>query len=415
MLSASARPVALDAQPTKTPARNKARVENAARHAIPSTINPKGKLAHRSTTRPIIRPLGDKTPFPNRINNAAQETALKSDLQRLPKLLESLYPSLSNQEQTPELSRRPSSTRKNARAPRSTNRNFETPINNGNPWDVSDGSIELGGAQTLEQPEHDTEAGDLDDLEYMPPNTLDLPYQPPFDFELPNYKQVGKTLFDLAHSYPFDDAPPPECEPDLSDFMLSWDLLPPLPEAGTWSDDPDDPFYRDKRVVVENKMASSTSRKAAIRPTRNASVIRSSRTATAAKNSVSLPTTASTATTRTGISRPATSTAISRPVTRSMSKQGQRAEVRRPASASATMTPSSTSHQPVSTAKTSKVKVSLTTKAGKVTGGSNARGKGTNLSGPGALQKIKEEQGESLLILEQNGGLEDLNNFLFEV
>lgn len=38
---------------------------------------------------------------------------------------------------------------------------------------------------------------------------LEVPYCPPIDFELPDYKQVGKTWWQLAHSYHYDDAPPP--------------------------------------------------------------------------------------------------------------------------------------------------------------------------------------------------------------
>lgn len=34
----------------------------------------------------------------------------------------------------------------------------------------------------------------------------ELPFEPPF--ELPNYKEVGKTLLALTHSYPIEDVPP---------------------------------------------------------------------------------------------------------------------------------------------------------------------------------------------------------------
>lgn len=33
-----------------------------------------------------------------------------------------------------------------------------------------------------------------------------MPYEPPF--ELPDYKEVGRTLLALIHSYPIDDIPP---------------------------------------------------------------------------------------------------------------------------------------------------------------------------------------------------------------
>ena len=65
---------------------------------------------------------------------------------------------------------------------------------------------------------------------------LDLPYQPPFDSELPNYKNVGKTLFKLAHSYPYDDSPAAEIAMDEEAVKVTtWDLLA-LPEPGQWLD-----------------------------------------------------------------------------------------------------------------------------------------------------------------------------------
>lgn len=125
-------------------------------------------------TRPAARPLGDKTPFPNRASKAAAVLDMemqKGELQqKLPKLLESLYPSLSNQEAL-DFSPRPSSTRKSARTPSSANRKFQTPLVNGNPWDVSDGSIELGDVQ-VQDVQQDAEVDDLDEIEYMPPNML---------------------------------------------------------------------------------------------------------------------------------------------------------------------------------------------------------------------------------------------------
>ena len=126
-------------------------------------------------TRPAARPLGDKTPFPNRARKASTGQDMdmqKGELQqKLPKLLESLYPSLSSRGETLDLSPRPSSTRKSARTPSSANRKFQTPLVNGNPWDVSEGSIELGDVQ-LQDAQQDAEVEDLDEIEYMPPNTL---------------------------------------------------------------------------------------------------------------------------------------------------------------------------------------------------------------------------------------------------
>ena len=65
---------------------------------------------------------------------------------------------------------------------------------------------------------------------------LDLPYDPPFDFEIPNYKEVGKTLFKLAHSYPYDDSPATEITMDEEAVKVTtWNLLE-LPEIGRWHD-----------------------------------------------------------------------------------------------------------------------------------------------------------------------------------
>lgn len=56
---------------------------------------------------------------------------------------------------------------------------------------------------------------------------IDLPYQPPFDFELPNYKVVGRTIMDFARNYPYDeDDAPAEIEMDAEQIhCLTWDML----------------------------------------------------------------------------------------------------------------------------------------------------------------------------------------------
>ena len=105
--------------------------------------------------------------------------------------------------------------------------------------------------------ENGLESDDFDEIEFMAPNTLgktrpfhciflysfylgylyltkiDLPYQPPFDFELPDYKVLGKSLRNLAHSCPYDDSPSPPEELDIvisDNAISSWDMLklPPL-------------------------------------------------------------------------------------------------------------------------------------------------------------------------------------------
>lgn len=70
---------------------------------------------------------------------------------------------------TPEATLRPSSTRKHIRAPRSASKSFETPVNQGNHWDISDGSIVLPETQVQESTE---ETDDVDEIEYMAPNNL---------------------------------------------------------------------------------------------------------------------------------------------------------------------------------------------------------------------------------------------------
>jgi hypothetical protein len=148
---------------------------------------------------------------------------------------------------TPDSVQRPSSLRKHIKQPRNSGK-FETPANKGNHWDISDGEIEV--LETQPEVEEDN-LDDLDELEYGPPNTLgtlqllipafcpefnffkDLPYEPPFDFKLPDYKEVGKTLRHLAFSVYQDDVPaPPEHDIPASDLEVNnWNMMS-LPELG---------------------------------------------------------------------------------------------------------------------------------------------------------------------------------------
>lgn len=60
----------------------------------------------------------------------------------------------------------------------------------------------------------------------------DLPYEPPFDFELPDYTEVGTTLFKLAHLPPYDDRLVPDMDFPVEQIeMVPWDTLE-LPELG---------------------------------------------------------------------------------------------------------------------------------------------------------------------------------------
>jgi len=174
---------------------------------------------------PLIRPLGDKTPFPNRTANQVVPPSFSSKTN--PTLLDG--------------SLRTSSTRKHDRLPRSASKTFETPVTSGNHWDVSDIDIEIGGVVANQSLEEE----DYDEVEYMPPKVegescspssqnrltfmLDVSYEPPF--ELPNYREVGKTLIALIRSFPLDDNPP--TVPSFSNEVLESknDELP-LPSIG---------------------------------------------------------------------------------------------------------------------------------------------------------------------------------------
>ncbi|KAG1871311.1 hypothetical protein DFJ58DRAFT_763289 [Suillus subalutaceus] len=188
--------------------------ENVGRH-VPVTVDGKAKKAalsqtpfhlntlqpqkilkgHDGTTKskgkePVIlapsRPLGDKTPFPNRIVNHATPLQMTKPIFDV----------------TPGALLRPSSARKHIRLPRSASKSFQTPLTGGNHWDVSDIDIN---PEVIAAPSQSVEEEDYDEIEYMPPKLPELPYESPF--ELPDYKEVGRTLLALTHSYPIDDIP----------------------------------------------------------------------------------------------------------------------------------------------------------------------------------------------------------------
>lgn len=103
-----------------------------------------GKLTTQAPSRPLV----DKTPFPNRTGVQFQTPYTFNFA-------------------SPDSVLRPSSLRRHVRAPRSATKSFETPVNTGNPWqcDVSIGSPEIVVQQLVLE-------DDLDEIEYMPPNTL---------------------------------------------------------------------------------------------------------------------------------------------------------------------------------------------------------------------------------------------------
>ncbi|KAI0311583.1 hypothetical protein OF83DRAFT_1046897, partial [Amylostereum chailletii] len=106
----------------------------------------------------LARPLGDKTPFHNRGRNVSLATP--APIGKMGSYLVA---------ETPGYLLRPSSTRKSVRARRSSGPCFQTPITNGNHWDVSAGDIEVEDAQ------EEAEAApvlDYDEIEYMPPTAI---------------------------------------------------------------------------------------------------------------------------------------------------------------------------------------------------------------------------------------------------
>jgi len=98
------------------------------------------------------RPFLDKTPFPNRVAAHPLHTPL-------------LHGPKFHPHDTPETLLRPSSARTHIRVPRSASRSFETPLNQGNHWDVSDVSICVPEVQ-VQVPVMEE---DYDGVEYMPP------------------------------------------------------------------------------------------------------------------------------------------------------------------------------------------------------------------------------------------------------
>ncbi|KAK0440307.1 hypothetical protein EV421DRAFT_793197 [Armillaria borealis] len=226
----------------KTPGRVIHQNENANRG--PATVHGKGKntllqtpfnggkfnkegTQGKLTTQAPSRPLVDKTPFPNRTGVQFQTPYTFNFA-------------------SPDSVLRPSSLRRHVRVPRSATKSFETPVNTGNPWncDVSIGSPEIVVQQLVLE-------DDLDEIEYMPPNTLDTPYVPPFDFDFPDYKFVGKALLEITRAPPYEDEPPPM--PEVKDDelgMTAWDRL--LPLADLEDDGP-------KKVTRKNIPPKSTS------------------------------------------------------------------------------------------------------------------------------------------------------------
>lgn len=118
------------------------------------------KLATLSGTRP----LGDKTPKPNR-----QSLSLFTPAPRNLKASKLALSPLQDDLEITSPTRPPSSSRTKLRSPR-LSKCFETPVTKGDYWNVSDVSIEQ--ETTAFEGASDVAANELDDeseLEYMPP------------------------------------------------------------------------------------------------------------------------------------------------------------------------------------------------------------------------------------------------------
>ncbi|KAI1787440.1 hypothetical protein LXA43DRAFT_1098270 [Ganoderma leucocontextum] len=170
----------------------------------PGTAHGKKPLVSISLARPLV----DKTPFPNRVaaaNFGGAGPAGKTPGMKLSKL--ALLVSQPQQESlSPDVAPllRPSSARKSLRG-RLSGSNFKTPLTKGNYWDVSPGDMEgIGGVAEEVKEEAEVAVDEEDDeIEYMPPTAVELPYEPLF--EIPDYKAMGRALFELGHGGFMDD------------------------------------------------------------------------------------------------------------------------------------------------------------------------------------------------------------------
>jgi hypothetical protein len=131
------------------------------------------KLILGTATRPK---LGDKTPLPNRTlipqSPSEKVKALKTSTLRFTNLPDSLTDD--EDADVLESMKRPSSLRKHLKLPKnSTPKDFETPMNYGRHWEVSDGDIDVSNLQSALQ-EVKVVEDDIgsDEVEYCAPNTL---------------------------------------------------------------------------------------------------------------------------------------------------------------------------------------------------------------------------------------------------
>lgn len=132
-----------------------------------------GRIEMRKDTqveKPIVvlhRPLGDKTPFPNRqlpVQTLAPQPSKMGKLSMLDPALD----------KTPGSLLLPSARRKSLRLPRSASKKFTTPMQQGRHWDVSDGEVDPD-ISTGDIEVQEVEQEDYDEVEYMPPKVPGMP------------------------------------------------------------------------------------------------------------------------------------------------------------------------------------------------------------------------------------------------
>ncbi|EKM54868.1 uncharacterized protein PHACADRAFT_124267 [Phanerochaete carnosa HHB-10118-sp] len=218
------------------------------------------------------RPLGDKTPFPNRQYAPAQQ--LRTPKPQAAKLLLEVQDEAPEMlAQTPECLLLPSATRrrKSLRLPSAISKSLKTPATKGNYWDVSDGDLELsiGEGDSLGEsvaggdPALNTGAEEDDDIEYMPPKVPEQPWVPPFD--MPDYKTLGRALLRVAHGERVDDSADVYYTQDIESQI---DVPQLLTDSGAfelstlemYDTDDDDPFAAAERDIAAAKQSAVSKR-----------------------------------------------------------------------------------------------------------------------------------------------------------
>jgi hypothetical protein len=112
----------------------------------------------------VTRPLGDKTPFANHQRRALQD--------RTPGPAKGKPPVQTTKLEllTPGHALLSSSVRKSVRGRYSSGPVFETPVTNGNHWDVIEGGVAVAAAPRAQGEE--VQQGDYDEIEYMAPTAI---------------------------------------------------------------------------------------------------------------------------------------------------------------------------------------------------------------------------------------------------